>query len=64
MYDEFLAAYFKLFGGEDDTDIDLVPFLREWQRKKIVWGGAPVLVAYMAWAQHLKKGSQTHKPFF
>ena len=37
MYDEFLAAYFKLFEGEDDTDIDLVSFLREWQRKMIVW---------------------------
>ena len=64
MYDEFLAAYFKLFGGENDTDIDLVSFLREWQRKMIVWGGAPVLVAYIAWAQHLKKGEPDAQTFF
>ena len=64
MNDEFLAAYFKFFGGEDDTDIDLVSFLREWQRKMTVWGGAPVQIAYIAWTQHLKKGGQTHKPFF
>ena len=64
MYDEFLAAYFKLFGSENDTDIDLVSFLREWQRKMIVWGGAPVLVAYIAWAQHLKKGEPDAQTFF
>jgi hypothetical protein len=46
MYDEFLAEFFKLFGGNAGSDVDLVPFLREWQRKMIVWGGAPVLVAY------------------
>ena len=64
MYDEFLAAYFKLFAGENDTDIDLVSFLREWQRKMIVWGGALVLVAYIAWAQHLKKGEPDAQTFF
>ena len=64
MYDEFLAAHFKLFGGENDTDIGLVSFLREWQRKMIVWGGAPVLVAYIAWAQHLKKGEPDAQTFF
>ncbi len=64
MYDEFLAAYFKLFGGEDDTDIDLVSFLREWQRKMIVWGGAPVLVAYIAWTQHLRKGELDAQTLF
>ena len=37
MLDEFLTAYFKLFESEDETDFDLVPFLREWQRKMIVW---------------------------
>lgn len=56
MYDEFLAEFFKLFGGEESNDVDLVPFLREWQRKMIVWGGSPVLVSYIKWNQHLKKG--------
>ena len=64
MYDEFLAAYFKLFAGENDTDIDLVSFLREWQRKMIVWGGAPVLVAYIAWTQHLRKGKLDAQTLF
>jgi len=56
IYDEFLSEFFKLFGSEENSDIDLVPFLREWQRKMIIWGGAPVLSAYIKWNQHLKKG--------
>ena len=58
MYDEFLSEFFKLFGDEEYNDGDLVPFLREWQRKMIVWGGAPVMSAYIKWNQHLKK----HEP--
>ena len=55
MYDEFLSEFFKLFGDEEDNDGDLVPFLREWQRKMIVWGGAPVMSAYIKWNKNLKK---------
>lgn len=64
MYDDFLAEFFKLFGDEEDADVDLVPFLREWQRKMIVWGGAPVLVAYVKWSQHLKKGEPDAQTVF
>lgn len=64
MYDEFLTEFFKLFGDEENTDVDLVPFLREWQRKMIVWGGAPVLVAYIKWSQHLKKGEPDARTVF
>jgi len=55
MYDEFLSEFFKLFGDEEYNDGDLVPFLREWQRKMIVWGGAPVMSAYIKWNKNLKK---------
>ncbi len=64
MYDEFLAEFFKFLGDEKDVDVDLVPFLREWQRKMIVWGGAPVLVTYIKWNQHLKKGEPDARVIF
>jgi len=64
IYDEFLAEFFKLFGSEENSDIDLAPFLREWQRKMIIWGGSPVLSAYIKWNQHLKKGSPDAQTIF
>ncbi len=64
MYDDFLAEFFKLFGGGEGADVDLVPFLREWQRKMIVWGGSPVMVAYIKWNQHLKSGEPDAQTVF
>ena len=34
----------------------LVEFLREWQRKMILWGGQEVLRKYILWRNHLQKG--------
>jgi len=64
IYDEFLAEFFKLFNSEENNDMDLVPFLREWQRKMIIWGGSPVLSAYIKWNQHLKKGTPDAQTIF
>ena len=58
IYDEFLCELFKLF-DESRVDRDaesLVKFLREWQRKIILWGGQDVLRKYILWISHLKKG--------
>jgi hypothetical protein len=41
IYDDFLKEFFKLFNdaGTGREPDDMVPFLKEWQRKMIVWGG-------------------------
>lgn len=55
IYDEFLAELFKVFhsGGEAAND-QMVEFLREWQRKLVLWGGSNVLTAYFNWMNRLK----------
>ena len=58
IYDEFLKKLFETFFDSDTQDSEqLVTFLREWQRKVILWGGQDVLVSYLKWMQHLKKGN-------
>jgi len=62
IYDEFLREFFKVFyseNGEDEEaeDKSLVDFLREWQRKMVLWGGQDVLLKYIKWMTHLKKGN-------
>lgn len=66
IYDEFLQEFFKVFysDGEDDEGDDLVTFLREWQRKMVLWGGQDVLTKYIAWMTHLKKGNPDAKSIF
>lgn len=57
IYDEFLAAFFELFGSDNNKDrenVELIAFIREWQRKMILWGGQDVLTKYISWMQHLK----------
>src|SRR5207247_1517114 len=56
IYDSFLKEFFKVFHSPTDESIDLVPFLREWQRQLILWGGADVLAAFMKWRRNLAKG--------
>jgi len=54
MYDEFLKEFFKLFHGKNtDNETALVPFLQEWQRKLVVWGGPGVLSSFIKWKNHL-----------
>jgi len=68
IYDEFLSAFFKTFysNNEDENEgnPELVDFLREWQRKMILWGGQDVLSKYILWMAHLKKGELNAKTMF
>lgn len=54
MYDEFLKQFFALFHQEGEAESeDLVPFLQEWQRKLVVWGGPNVLKAFIKWKEYM-----------
>ncbi|MDP3333113.1 MAG: hypothetical protein Q8Q40_09255 [Methylococcaceae bacterium] len=55
IYDEFLEQLFKTFenGGETASD-GMVQFLRQWQRKLVLWGGNDVLSTYFRWMNQLK----------
>ncbi len=57
IYDEFLFQLFKLFENEGETSPDMGKFLREWQRKLVLWGGSNVLAAYFKWMSRLKRGN-------
>jgi hypothetical protein len=61
IYDEFLKEFFGLFfnagsDGGESTHKDLVPFLREFTRKLVLWSGPEVIEAFVAWKDHLGKG--------
>ena len=57
IYDEFLSELFKVFRSEGQApDNQLVEFLREWQRKLVLWGGSNVLATYFKWMNRLKSG--------
>ncbi len=65
IYDEFLCEFFKLVHSDGKGEVDdLVPFLREWQRKMILWGGQDVLSKYIVWMTHLKKGEPDARTMF
>lgn len=68
IYDEFLCEFFKFFNLNDEEDVsensDIVVFLREWQRKMILWGGQSVVLKYIAWMAHLKNGDPDAKTVF
>jgi hypothetical protein len=63
IYDAFLKEFFKLFSdtGTAKEREDMAPFLREWQRKMIVWGGQDVLKSYIDWMERLKAGEPDAK---
>jgi hypothetical protein len=63
IYDEFLMHFFNLFDSNNiDTDQqNVVKFFREWQRKIVIWGGQEVLIKYVEWMDHLRKGSPDAK---
>jgi len=66
IYDEFLERFFRLF-GEDTSEAqpdDLSRFMREWQRKFILWGGDEVLNKYISWMQLLKSGEPNVQGMF
>jgi len=63
IYDEFLKEFFNLFETTEKNEEpnDMVAFLREWQRKMILWGGQDVLRSYIDWMDRLKAGHQDAK---
>lgn len=54
IYDEFLAELFKVFQSGGEATDGMVDFLREWQRKLVLWGGSNVLSTYFKWMNRLK----------
>ncbi len=67
IYDEFLKEFFKLFSEDESStpdETDLVSFLREWQRKMILWGGSDVLSSYLKWKQNLGVGEPNAQSMF
>ncbi|MGH6974319.1 MAG: hypothetical protein ACRED6_06800 [Stellaceae bacterium] len=58
IYDDFLREFFKVLTGEDVANPKLVDFLREWQRRLVIWGGPEVLKAYYVWFGRMKLGGQ------
>lgn len=69
IYDEFLKEFFNLFfssGEKPDSQAEknLVPFLREFTRKLILWSGPEVIEAFVAWKDHLARGTPDAKSIF
>ncbi|APC96618.1 hypothetical protein [Francisella frigiditurris] len=63
IYDEFLCEFFKVF-YDSKKNHNLVDFLRQWQKKVILWGGQDVLLKYIDWIGHLKKGNNDARSMF
>ena len=64
LYDEFTARLFKVFHEEKNTpdqNQDLVGFLRETQRKLILWSGPKVVISFAKWHQVLTSQGDTPK---
>jgi hypothetical protein len=55
LYNEFLIKLFEIFTGDENQKKheDLVPFLREIQRKIILWSGPDVIKSYTDWHKEL-----------
>ncbi|MPQ75883.1 hypothetical protein [Hydrogenovibrio sp. JE_KL2] len=65
MYDAFLKELFSMMHGEDGSeDKDLVPFLQEWQRKLVVWGGPGVLKSFIEWKEFMAFSEPCAKTVF
>lgn len=63
IYDEFLREIFKMFHSPSHENVE-VEFLRDWQRKIIIWGGRDVLRSYVAWQENLKQPNPTAQTIF
>jgi len=69
IYDEFLKTYFALFLGksnkaEASRPDDLVEFLRNFMRKLVLWSGPQPIITFLAWKDHLSKGTPDAKSIF
>ena len=64
LYDEFTLGLFKVFHDESnkpDQNQDLVTFLRETQRRLILWSGPKVVIAFAKWHSVLTSQGDTPK---
>lgn len=69
IYDAFLKKFFEMTGSDSHTSIsdpdpNLVAFLREFTRTLILWSGPNVINAFLAWKDHLAKGTPDAKTIF
>lgn len=65
IYDEFIEAFLKFSQSPDTEGIpNLTEFLRNWQRKVVLWGGPAVLKAYFDWMNRLKRGQPDAQTVF
>jgi hypothetical protein len=58
IYDQFLCELFKVFhaGSQELVNDQLVGFMRDWQRKLVLWAGPEVLRTYFLFMSRLKAG--------
>lgn len=63
IYDEFLKEFFSLF-FDPKAERDLVPFLRDFTRKLVLWSGPQVIEAFVAWKDHLAGGEPDAQAIF
>ncbi len=65
-YDDFLKKFFEFYfsGGSDVDKQDLVPFFRDFSRQLVLWAGPEVIEAFLAWKDHLAKGTPDAKSIF
>lgn len=70
IYDDFLREFFEMFvrnersSDSDDVDEEMVAFLREWQRKMMLWGSQDVILKYTEWKKNLQLGNPSAKSIF
>ena len=59
IYDEFLQRFFAvLYGAESSQgeNEDIVPFLRDFMRKLILWSGPEAIACFARWKRHMARG--------
>ncbi len=65
IYDEFLQEFLEAARGGTGADSSrLTEFLRQWQRKVVLWSGPSVLAAYFKWMSRLKQGNPDAQTIF
>jgi hypothetical protein len=64
IYDEFQKELSRVFHSKTSETVSLTDFLRDWQRKMIVWGGSSVLLRYITWMKYLQRMPANAEGFF
>jgi hypothetical protein len=56
IYDEFLKQFFGVLFGSQNQSVqseDMVPFLREFIRKLLLWSGPEPIATFTKWKEHM-----------